>query len=121
MLRIGDVDRRTLGLSADVNELQRAILQRDIQDEGGQQGDAESCNSCIAHEQAIVHTQGRTGVRGHEFPASAETPIGSPTIAVNDPSMLLQSLERSWPTAALEVVGRGCQRTSAFPPTRVNK
>lgn len=45
---ICDIDRRTLCLGADVNYFQRAFLQRNLREEGRQQGNGRSENVEIA-------------------------------------------------------------------------
>src|SRR5207302_11199891 len=104
MLRIGDEDSRTLCFGADVNDFERAFLQRKPQKEGWHQGNSQSLDVRIAHQQPIVDAQGCTGAHGGEFPAYTEAPVGTTAIAVDDATVQLQPLERDRPAPEIETV-----------------
>ena len=82
MFRVRDVNRSSFCVSADVENFECSLLERNLQQKGGQQGDSEPGDGRIAHEQAVIDAEGHLRSHNGEFAIQPKAPVRRTSIAV---------------------------------------
>src|SRR5258706_5440430 len=112
MSGVGDEDFGTFRLEADVDCAQAAAAQLLVHGKGWQQGDAESRDGGIAHDQSVVHVQTVFWPHYCRFTRVRKAPVCAAN-DVEDGVPRLKLADRRGCTVLVEVSGRGDQYAPA--------
>src|SRR5579872_2918538 len=94
MFQIADVERGALCFTPDVEHAERAIFERLIQKECGQECDAQPGNCGIAHEEAVIDAQAHVSINTLEHASNPKAPICRTPLTIDDGAMRRQILKR---------------------------